>query len=334
MKPPYTLDSNIVNKIVEITKLVTKIEYNAQIDLKLRRENRIKAIHSSLAIENNSLSLEQITAIIEGKRVLGKPQEIQEVKNAYEAYDEILKLNSYNEKDFLIAHQLLTNNLIKTSGSYRKKDVGIYENNGNLIHMGARPQFISSLMSELFEYGKNSNENAIIKSCVFHYEIETIHPFEDGNGRMGRLWQNVILANYHPIFAWIPIETIIHENQQKYYDVLEQADNENDSKCFIIFMLNVIIETFEQILVSNTSSFENSKIIDSLKNKLTKNELDNYIIIKKYCDSHKFINTIVAAKLLNKSPATIRRFFNSLINKDLMIVLGNGKNTHYKLKNS
>ncbi|HEQ8344165.1 TPA: Fic family protein, partial [Streptococcus pyogenes] len=238
MKPPFTVTNTMLNKVVEISKIIGNLELQVQKDLKLRKENRIQSIHSSLAIEQNSLTVEQITAIIDGKRVLGNPREIREVKNAYEAYEEILTLTPYDESHFLKAHGLLTAGIVNATGKYRSKDVGVYDEAGNVVHMGARPQFIAELMRELFNWGKTDDTPEIIKSCVFHYEIEMIHPFEDGNGRMGRLWQTVILANWHPIFAWIPIETLIYENQKAYYDALGKADKENSSNTFIEFMLD------------------------------------------------------------------------------------------------
>ncbi|MCP0888056.1 Fic family protein, partial [Ligilactobacillus sp. WILCCON 0076] len=153
MKPPFTITNSMLNKVVEISKAIGNLEFQVERNLKLRKENRIKSIHSSLAIENNSLSVEQITAIIEGKRVLGNPKEIREVKNAYDAYEEILALNPYKQSDFLKAHGLLTAGIVNESGQYRHKDVGIFDRAGNVVHMGARPQFIGNLMDELFDWG-------------------------------------------------------------------------------------------------------------------------------------------------------------------------------------
>ena len=186
MKPPFTITSTILNYLIEISKVLGNLEIETKKNLHLRKENRIKSIHSSLAIENNSLSIEQITAIIDGKRVLGDPKEIKEVKNAYEAYEKILNLNPYSEKDFLLAHKLLTTEIVGQSGKYRNSDVGIFDEQGNMVHLGARPQFIGDLMGELFDWGRKEDTPELVKSCVFHYDIERIHPFDDGTGRMGR----------------------------------------------------------------------------------------------------------------------------------------------------
>ena len=246
MKPPFSITNKMLNRIVEISHKLGQLQVQYERNLHLRKENRIRSIQSSLAIENNSLTLEQVTAIIEGKRVLGPPKEIQEVKNAYDAYEEILTYNPYSINDFLKAHQLLTQTIVNQAGEFRAKDVGIYTSDGQLVHMGARPQFVEKLVTDLFHWAKSDDTPDLIKSAVVHYEIEMIHPFEDGNGRIGRLWQNVILSHWNPIFAWIPVETIVYAHQADYYRVLAEADAANDSTVFIEFMLDVILETLEE----------------------------------------------------------------------------------------
>ncbi|OOH87400.1 cell filamentation protein Fic [Pasteurellaceae bacterium 15-036681] len=245
MKPPFSITNKMLNRIVEISHKLGQLQVQYERNLHLRKENRIRSIQSSLAIENNSLTLEQVTAIIEGKRVLGPPKEIQEVKNAYDAYEEILTYEPYSVSDFLKAHQLLTQTIVNQSGEFRSKDVGIYTSDGQLVHMGARPQFVEKLVTDLFDWAKSDDTPDLIKSAVVHYEIEMIHPFEDGNGRIGRLWQNVILSHWNPLFEWIPIETIVYAHQADYYRVLAEADSANDSTVFIEFMLDVILETLE-----------------------------------------------------------------------------------------
>ena len=325
MKPPFTITNSMLNKVVEISKIIGNLEFQVQKDLKLRKENRIKSIHSSLAIEQNSLTMEQITAIIDGKRVLGNPKEIREVKNAYDAYEEILTLNPYKESHFLKAHGLLTAGIVNETGKYRSKDVGVYDEAGNVVHMGARPQFITELMKDLFDWGKTDDTPEIIKSCVFHYEIEMIHPFEDGNGRMGRLWQTVILANWHSIFAWIPIETIIYENQKAYYDALGQADKENSSNTFIEFMLDTILETL--------NLYKESNILDvvELPENLTSVESKVYFLILKYLKNHTSITAAVLSKLIGKSAPTARKYLANFVSLGLMEAHGSNKNRTYTL---
>lgn len=293
--------------------------------MKLRKENRIKSIHSSLAIENNSLTEKQVTDIIDGKRVLGDPKEIREVKNAYDAYEEILTLDLYRQKVFLKAHRLLTAGIVNEAGKYRSRDIGIFDEIGNVVHMGARPQYLQALMDDLFAWGKNDNTPELIKSCVFHYEIETIHPFADGNGRMGRLWQTVILANWNPIFAWIPIETLIYENQRDYYKVLEQVDQETNSNRFIEFMLAIILKTLKSYLTV-TSNLEQK--ID-IPEGLTDSEAKTYVLVTKYLTEHESINTTVTAKLIQKSVATARKHLAKFVNLGRLIAQRSNKSRSY-----
>lgn len=324
MKPSFTISNTMLNKVIEISKVIGNLEFQIERNLKLRKENRIKSIHSSLAIEQNSLTVQQITDIIDGKRVLGNPKEIREVKNAYDAYEEILTLNPYKQSDFLKAHGLLTAGIMNESGKYRNQDVGIYDEVGNVVHMGARPQFIKGLMDDLFSWGVNDDTPEIIKSCVFHYEIETIDPFEDGNGRMGRIWQTVILDNWNPIFAWIPIETIIYENQQVYYTALGHADKESTSNVFIEFMLDIILQT--------VIDYKTSDNIEDFLEELTGVESNIYLLLRKYLIDHESINTAVASKLTKKSVSTVRKHLANFVSLGLMEAHGANKNRTYSLK--
>ncbi len=325
MKPPFTLTNTMLHQVIEISRVLGILEFRVKSDLKLRKENRIKSIHSSLAIENNSLTEKQVTDIIDGKRVLGDPKEIREVKNAYDAYEEILTLDPYRQKDFLKAHRLLTAGIVNEAGKYRSRDVGIFDEMGNVVHMGARPQYLQALMDDLFTWGKNDNTPELIKSCVFHYEIETIHPFADGNGRMGRLWQTVILANWNPIFAWIPIETMIYENQRDYYKVLEQVDQETNSDRFIEFMLAIILKTLKSYL--NVNSDLEQKI--DIPKGLTDSEAKTYVLVTKYLTEHESINTTVTAKLIQKSVATARKHLAKFVSLGLLVTQGSNKNRSY-----
>jgi Fic family protein len=201
----------------------------------------VRTIHSSLAIEGNSLTLGEVTAVIEGKVVAGKQMEIKEVKNAYEAYDKIITFDPYAIKDFLKAHKLMTQGLVKEAGMFRSGDVGVFD--GEVaIHIGARPQFVPQLMEDLFAWAKASELHPVLKSAILHYEIETVHPFADGNGRMGRLWQTLLLAKWNAIFAWIPMESVLYRNRPLYYKAIEDARKVNDSGVFIEFTLSALYE--------------------------------------------------------------------------------------------
>lgn len=284
-EPPFKITSKAINLISQISEKIGEISTleNTERTVQLRKKNRIRTIHSSLAIENNSLTIEQITAIIEGKRVLGPPNEIQEVKNAVQAYELLLSLNPYKQNDLLKAHQLMMNDLVKHNGKYRKGGVGIFDGKG-VVHVAPPADRVPFLMDDLFDWLKSTDAHPLIKSCVFHYEFEFIHPFEDGNGRMGRLWQTVILTEWKPIFAWLPIETLIKENQKLYYKALGISDSNADSTEFIEFMLSIILKTIKEIIttelkitqkITQKITVNQQKIIDSIKNNpyITQEEL-------------------------------------------------------------
>lgn len=246
--PPFHMTDAIIAKISEISELVGSITawQDMHTNLKLRRENRIKTIYSSLAIENNTLSLDQVTAIVNGKRVLGTPKEIQEVKNAFDAYEQLLSFNPYSVGDLLKAHRTLMNELVREAGMFRSGGVGVF-NGDQLIHMAPPANLVPELMNNLFTWAENSKVHPLVKSCAFHYEFEFIHPFADGNGRMGRMWNTLLLYQWKPIFAWLPIETLIRERQQAYYAALAQADQTADATPFVEFLLTVIYDTLREI---------------------------------------------------------------------------------------
>ncbi len=228
--PPFTISEKVINLISDIMEMITKLTLK-EVDIvnpKLRRDNRLKTIQASLAIENNSLSLDQVTAIIDGKRVLGPGQDIKEVQNAYEAYEALLAFDPYDVRALLKAHMILMSDLTKEVGRFRSGGVG-------------------EQMASLMEWANNSEVHPLIKSCVFHYEFEFIHPFADGNGRMGRMWQTLILYKWRNIFGWLPVESLIKERQKQYYDVLGACDKAADSGEFIEFMLKAIYDSLSEI---------------------------------------------------------------------------------------
>lgn len=213
---------------------------------KLRHENRIKSIHASLAIENNTLSLERVTAVIEGKRVLGKPSEIQEVKNAFAAYETMENWNPSSVKDLLAAHRLLMAGLVYGAGRFRTRSVGIAHGE-RVVHLAPPADRVPGLMKDLLDWLKRTDAHPLVVSCVFHYELEFIHPFADGNGRMGRLWQTLILSHWNPLFAFLPVETVIHDRQADYYRVLGSCDKAGNSTPFIEFLLAAILTALREV---------------------------------------------------------------------------------------
>lgn len=252
-RPPFTMTEEITNLVIEIAELTGKISLSDRLSKnpKLRRENRIRSIHSSLAIEQNSLTVEQVSDIIAGKRILGPPQDIREVKNAYEAYELLIRLNPYSIKDLLKAHKIMMTDLVRETGTFRSKGVGVYAGT-ELIHAGSPSQYVPELMQELFAWLKESKLHPLVKSCIFHYEFEFIHPFADGNGRTGRLWHTLILAKWKEFFLWMPIETIIYERQKEYYQALNAANTNGESTVFVKFMLEIIRELLFELAENET----------------------------------------------------------------------------------
>jgi Fic family protein len=213
--------------------------------LRLRKANRIKTIHSSLAIEGNHLLESEVADILDGKTVVAPIREIQEVKNAIRVYDEFEKLDPFSMDDLLRAHGLMMSALTDDAGHFRKGGVGVYSENG-LVHMAPPAERVYPLMSDLFDWLKNADDHLLVRSCVFHYEFEFVHPFIDGNGRMGRLWQSLILSRWHPAFAHLPVENMVYSNQQAYYDAIAQSTKQGESGPFIEFMLEEIYKSVLQ----------------------------------------------------------------------------------------
>lgn len=245
-QPPYNITSEILNRVVEVGELLG--HWGAQAGHAsplLRKENRIRTIQASLAIEHNSLSTEQVTALMDGKRVLAPAKDIQEVRNAILAYEKLPDWRSAELTDLLAAHRLLMTGLVDVSGALRRGNVGVYREN-QLIHMAPPANQVSRLVGELLEWLRHTDIHPLIASSIFHYEFEFIHPFADGNGRMGRLWQTLILSEWRSELAWLPVETLIHNQQQDYYRVLGECDKASDCTAFIAFMLEKLLDALRE----------------------------------------------------------------------------------------
>ncbi len=248
--PPFTLTDEMLTSVTEIVELLGRISNVGNLDKlpKLRRAGRIKSIHSSLAIEKNTLTIEQVTDIVNGKRVLGPPNEIQEVKNAIDAYREIESANPYSVKDLLKIHGIMMRGLVENPGAFRPGQVGVFDGGGKVVHMAPPALNVPGLVTELFDWLKNSKTHPLIKSSVFHYEFEFIHPFTDGNGRTGRLWQTVLLSAWKPVFTWIPVESMVKERQQEYYDAITASTAQGGSNAFIMYMLAAILDAVKDLV--------------------------------------------------------------------------------------
>jgi len=272
-KPPYTITSKMVNLISSISEELTKIEYNKEdiITPRLRKKNRVKTLAGTLEIEGNFMGEEKITAMLEGKKVLGTYAEILEVEGAINSYKEFENYKYDNLDSLLKAHKILMKDILKTAGSFRGVNVGVGSKEG-VTHIAPPYGVVPDLMRDLFKWLKESDEHMLIKSCVFHYEFEFIHPFSDGNGRIGRLWQSVMLYNWRDVFLVMPTESIVRDNQDRYYQALEVSGSLGESTPFVEFMLEVILDTV--IKVGN-------KVGSKVGNDLTDNQLEIIECIKK-----------------------------------------------------
>lgn len=296
MKPPYTITGKILKLVALISEKIGEVNsaHLTKPPTDLRKKNRIKTIHSSLEIEGNTLTVEQITAIVENKRVVGPKKEILEVKNAIAVYDYLDKLNPYDFDSYCEAHGILMNGLIESAGRLRSKSVGIVKGS-DIAHIAPSSEMLKPLMNDLFDYLKNDDDLVLIKSCVFHYEMEFIHPFTDGNGRMGRLWQTLLLKEAYPVFEYLPIETIIKERQDQYYESLGKSDNTGESTVFVEFMLEIILESLEDLLNIQNVSLTNIDRINLFKT-IVKND---FFTRKEYLKNFREISSATASRDLN-----------------------------------
>ena len=301
-QPPFEINERIMADVIEIAELVGRVSVTDKISMNptLRRTNRIQTIYSSLAIEQNTLDIEQVTAVLSGKRVIAPPKDIAEVQNAYEIYDNMDKLNPYSIDDLLKAHSVMERGLLNEAGEFRSRPVGVADSEGNILHFGTLPQYVPKLVQELLEWTEKSEIHLLIKSCVFHYEFELIHPFADGNGRMGRLWHTLLLSKWNPIFAWLPIESIIHDNQSEYYNAINVSNNNGNSTVFIEFMLSVIKQALQE------------SINDKPKNISSKSDL-RWNKINDYLETHEYILNSDVQNLLGVSSATSTRILGGIM---------------------
>jgi len=318
MKPPYKITSKILGLVSSISEQIGEIKTARLVKLptELRKKNRIKTIQSSLEIEGNTLTVEQITDLINNKRVLAPKKDILEVKNAIKVYS---KLDSFDANDLdslCIAHKLLMTGLIDNPGQLRKTSVGIVKGE-NIAHLAPPGKMVYSLINDLFDYLKNDKDLLLIKSCVFHYEFEFIHPFVDGNGRMGRLWQTVILKEYSKVFEFLPVETLIKERQQDYYNILGKSDKQGSSTSFVEFMLEMIYIALDDLLKSQNVTLTDSDRINIFKDLIADKEFSR----QDYLRYNKDI-----------SSATASRDLKNAVDNGILIKTGDKRLTKYRFK--
>lgn len=297
MKPPYQITNKSLALVSSISEKIGEIK-SARLNqppTELRKRNRIKAIQSSLEIEGNTLTVEQITDLIDNKRVLAPKKDILEVKNAIKIYSMLNDLDVYQVDSLCEAHGILMEGLIDQPGQLRRKSVGILKG-GDISHIAPPGSMVLALMNDLFSYLKEDDDLLLVKSCVFHYEFEFIHPFLDGNGRMGRLWQTMILKEYSPVFEFLPIETLIKKRQQDYYHVLGTSDDRGDSTNFIEFMLEIIDVSLEELLSTQNLTLKNIDRITIFKEIIK----DQYFTRQEYLRHNKEISSATASRDLKE----------------------------------
>lgn len=304
-KPPFEITYKIIDYVAEIAELMGKLSSTNQLsgNPTLRRTNRIRTIHGSLAIEQNTLSLEQVTAVLNGKQVLAPPKDIAEVKNAYEIYERLDELNPYSVDDLLTAHGIMTRGLVDESGIFRTRPVGVVDQGGHVLHFGTLPQYVPDLVMELLDWVKNSDVHMLIRSCVFHYEFELIHPFADGNGRVGRLWHTLLLSKWNPAFAWLPVESMIHDRQQEYYAAINASNDAGESTVFIEFMLSAIKASLIDAIIASDEMSDGPMDKGTIRWKQ----------IEKFLETHEFIMNADVRRICNVSAATANRILSRLV---------------------
>ena len=320
-KPPFEITNFILEEIAEIAELVGQVNATAGLSTNpmLRRTNRIRSVYSSLAIEQNTLSLEQVTAVLNGKKVIAPPKDIAEVKNAYEIYEMMDSLNPYSVEDLLNAHGIMTRGLTEESGCFRSGPVGVVDKQGNILHFGTLPDYAPGLTMELLDWVKNSEFHMLIKSCVFHYEFELIHPFADGNGRIGRLWHTLLLTQWKPLFAWLPVESIIHDRQEEYYAAINRSNIEGESTTFIVFMLSAIKEALME--AAQTTGAAETMTTDELR----------WYKIEHFLKRNDIITNSDVRQMFRVSSATANRILAKYTGEGKLLKIRDGRSWSYRL---
>ncbi|EMJ5880660.1 Fic family protein [Enterobacter cloacae] len=311
-QPPFTITPSILNQVVEIGELLGHwAAHSGRNSPLLRKENRIRTIQASLAIEHNSLTTGQVTAIMEGKRVLAPEKDIQEVRNAILAYEKLPEWKPWTLKDLLSAHRLLMLGLVDNPGKLRMGDVGVYRGN-QLVHMAPPASQINRLIADLLAWLKETELHPLITSSVFHYEFEFIHPFSDGNGRMGRLWQTLILSQWRSELAWLPVETLIHFQQDRYYQILGECDRASDCTAFIEFMLQNMAEALREGI--GAPSVMSEKMSEEMSEKET--------TILELLTVQPQMSAAMLASMLGVTSRTVERYLSALQTKGKLKRLG------------
>lgn len=327
-QPPLTITTDILNRVAEISQAVGRLsaEFEQEQLLRLRKVNRMRTVQGSLAIEGNTLSQAQITAMLNGKRVIAPPKEVLEAQNAIAAYDAISTWQPVDNNDLLAAHRLLMKGLIEEAGRYRSQGVGVMSGD-QVVHMAPQADRVPKLMRELLLWLSSTDLHPLITSCVFHYEFEFIHPFSDGNGRMGRLWQTLILSQWQPIFINIPVESLVYQHQQAYYLAIRSSTAKTDCWPFIEFMLQMIRDAIEE---GSSQPIKNEGLNAGLNAGLKLSALDQTIL--DLMRTNPNITNAELAKQTGKALSTIERRIKKLKEHKLVKRIGAKKTGHWEVQ--
>lgn len=331
--PPFTVSSEAINLIAEISAQIERyaIRLEQEDGLRLRKVNRIKTIHSSLAIEGNRLSEGQVSDLIDGKNVVAPLKEIQEVKNAIKTYEMYPTLDAFKEKDLLKAHSVMMQALVEDAGCYRRGGVGVFGEKG-MVHLAPPAERVPILMHDLFDWLKHSKDHLLIRSCVFHYEFEFIHPFIDGNGRMGRLWQSLILGKLHPLFAHLPVENMVYRNQQQYYNAISASSKAGESGPFIDFMLSEIYKTLKshqgEPLQGKVANKVANKVADKITGKATSKSAQKVLLL---LSENGHLTREELGERVGLSLGGIKKIINALRESGLIERIGSNKTGYWKV---
>lgn len=320
--PPFELTGQIVSFVADIAELVGRVSSTDRLSVNpaLRRSNRIKTVYGSLAIEQNTLTLDQVTAVLDGKRVLAPPKDIAEVRNAFEIYDRLEELDPYSVDDFLTAHGVMMRELEPEAGVFRVKPVGVVNQVGEIVHFGTLPQYVPEAVADLLEWVESSELPMLIRSCVFHYEFELIHPFADGNGRTGRLWHTLLLSKWNPVFAWLPVESIVHDHQEAYYEAINVSNTAVSSTAFIEFMLAAI----------KTSLIESANMSDVMSDAPKDKTPERWKQIERFLENHDVIQNADVRQLCGVSAATANRILAGFVVEGKLVKCRQGGHWGYR----
>ena len=330
--PPFTLSNKTLSLVAQISESIGRLTVQQEQEklLRLRKVNRMRTVQGSLAIEGSTLTQQQITAILDGKRVIAPPKEVQEAHNAISTYESLPQWQPENGTHLLAAHLLMMKGLVKDAGMYRQEGVGVMSGE-QVVHMAPQATRVPKLMTDLFEWLESSDVHPLVASCVFHYEFEFIHPFSDGNGRMGRLWQTLILSKWHEVFINIPVESMVYQHQDNYYLAIRQSTQQTDSAPFIEFMLQMIYDAISEANNITSDDGLNEGLNEGLNDGLKLSKLDKDILI--FIQQDRYKTNAQLAEKCGKSQSTIERRVKFLKDAGLITRIG-AKKTGYWQVNS